>query len=289
MRIRRRFAVIIALAAAGALAVAGIAIAATTSTFSFKFSPATAPKQTYKAGSLFTDLETHYTNPGNAVPGGAVERTQIYLDKNFKINPGAAGKCAASKLSNQTMKGAMANCKSALVGTGTAQATANGAFNVNGCVLLFNGQPKNNHPTLNVFTRVQASNPSNISCANPSQNTQGNTTILLTGELKPATAPYGKVLDVDHITNAAAFPLTIFKTTIKKGNYVSARCAAADKTWRMKTTWTYNNGKKFTSSKTQKCTVGALAPPSTWLFEPSTDQEGRPTGRPSCISAGGDG
>jgi hypothetical protein len=256
MRNRRRFAVITALAAAGALAVAGIAIAATTSTFSFKFSPSTVPKTTFKAGSLFTDLETHYTTPGNNIPGGAVERTQIFLDKNFKINPKAAGTCAANQLANKTMKDAMAACKSALVGTGTAQATANGAFNINGCVLLFNGKPQSGNPTLQVFTRVQASNPSTISCASPSTNTKGNATILLTGVLKPATGLYGKVLDVNHITQAATFPLTIFKTTIKKGNYISARCAATNKTWNMKTTWTYNNGKSFTQAKTQKCTVG---------------------------------
>jgi hypothetical protein len=256
MRIRRRYAVIFAIAAAGALAVAGIAMAATTSTFAFKFSPSSVPKTTFKAGSLFTDLETHYTTPGNNIPGGAVERTQIYLDKNFKINPNAAAKCSKNQLANKTMKDAMAACKSALVGKGTAQATANGAFNINGCVLLFNGKPLNNHPTLQVFTRVQASNPSTISCADPANNTKGNATILLTGELKPATAPYGKVLDVNHITQAATFPLTIFKTTIKKGNYVSARCAAADKTWRMQTTWTYNNNVKKTVKKTQPCTVG---------------------------------
>src|SRR5215216_6132782 len=248
MRIRRRFAVIIALAAAGALAVAGVAIAATTSTFSFKFSPSTVPKKTYRAGSLSTNLVTHYTNPGNSVPGGAVERTQIYLDKNFKINPAVTPKCSANQLSGQTMKGAMANCKKALVGKGTAQATANGAFNVNGCVLLFNGKPKNNHPTLQVFTRVQA--------LNPSSNTQGNTTILLSGEYKPATGLYGKVLDVNHITNAAAFPLKSYKTTVKRGNYASARCAAADHLWHMKVVWTYNNGKTSSVSKTQRCTVG---------------------------------
>src|SRR3954447_17184225 len=98
MWIRRLYAVPIAVAAIAALAVAGIAIAATTSTFTFKASPSTAPKNTYQAGSLFTDLETHYTTPGNAIPGGAVERTQIYLDKYFKVNPGAATRCSASKL-----------------------------------------------------------------------------------------------------------------------------------------------------------------------------------------------
>lgn len=256
MRMSRRVVVTLAVAAAGALAVSGIAIAATTSTFSFSFSPDKVPKKKYKPGALKTNLTTHYTNPGNAIPGGAVDRTQIYLDKNWKINPKAAKKCSANQLSNQTMKGAMAQCKKAKVGQGTATATANGAFEIKGCVLLFNGKPKGGKPTLQVFTRVQASNPSNISCADPSSNTQGNATILLTGVLKDASGKYGKVLDVNHITQAATFPLEVFKTKIKKGNYISARCKAKNKKWHMQTTWTYNNGAKHTEQQSQKCKVG---------------------------------
>ena len=256
MRIRRRYAVLGAMGAAVAVTAVGVAIAAPTSTFTFKTSPSTAPKNTFKSGSLFTNLSTHYTNPGNNNPGGAVERTQIFLDKNFKINPAATPKCAPSQLRNKTMKQAMAACGNALVGKGTATASANGLFTINGCVLLFNGQPQSGNPTLQVFTRVQASNPSSISCTNPSQNSQGNATVLLNGVLKPATAPYGKVLDVNHITQSATFPLEVFKTTIAKGNYLSRRCNAADKLWRMKVTWTYNNNTKRTVSKTQQCTVG---------------------------------
>ena len=238
------------------LAVAGIAIAATTSTFTFKATPSTAPKNTYKAGSLFTDLETHYTNPGNNNPGGAVDRTQIYLDKNFKVDPTAATKCSPSQLSGKTMKQAMAACSSALVGTGAAKATANGLFGINGCVLLFNGQPQGGNPTLQVFTRVQASNPSNITCGSPASNSQGNATILLTGVYKPTTGLYSKILDVQHITQSASFPLTSYKTTVKKGNYASAKCAAADHLWHMKVVYTYNNNTTSTVSKTQQCTVG---------------------------------
>jgi hypothetical protein len=256
MRIRKRYAILVAVAAVAGVAIVGVALAATTSTFNFKASPGTAPKNTYQSGSLYTDLETHYTNPGNNKPGGAVDRTQIFLDKNFKVTPSAAGKCSANQLANKNMKQAMAACGNALVGTGNAQATANGLFNVNGCVLLFNGQPQNGNPTLQVFTRVQVSNPSSISCASPAQNTKGNTTILLTGVYKPAGGLYGKVLDVQHITQAAAFPLTIYKTTVKKGNYASARCAAADHLWHMKVVWTYNNGQSSSVSKTQHCAVG---------------------------------
>ena len=201
---------------------------------------------------MATDLVTHYTNPGNNNPGGAVERTQIYLDKNWKINPGAAAKCSSSQLSGKTMKAAMAACKNALVGTGTATATANGLFTIHGCVLLFNGQPQNGLPTLKVFTRVQASNPSNITCGNPTTNTQGNATVLLNGVLRNATAPYGKVLDVDQITQSASFPLEQFKTTIKHGSYIQAKCPTSP--WHMQTTWTYNNNTKKTVTKTQACT-----------------------------------
>ncbi len=256
MRIRRKSAVVFALVAGGALVVASIALA-TTSSFTFSFSPSKVPKKTYKAGSLTSNLVTSYTKPGNNIPGGAVERTQLFLDKNWKINPGAAKKCSSSQLANKTMKQAMAACGKANVGTGVATASANGLFTVRGCVLLFNGQPKNKQTTLQVFTRVQVSNPSTISCANPSSNTQGNTTILLTGVLKDASSPYGKVLDVNHITQAAAFPLEIFKTTIKKGNYISARCKASNETWNMKVVWTYNNAAKRTVTRSQPCKVGS--------------------------------
>src|SRR5690349_3446725 len=107
MRIRKRYAVLIAVAAVAGVAIAGVALAAPTSTFTFKATPSTAPKNTYKAGSLFTDLKTSYTNPGNNNPGGAVERTQIYLDKYFKVNPATATKCSSSQLQNKTMKQAM--------------------------------------------------------------------------------------------------------------------------------------------------------------------------------------
>jgi hypothetical protein len=248
MRIRRRFAVIFALAAAGAIAVAGVSMAASSSTFSFKFTPAKVPKKTYKAGALFTDLRTSYTTPADPV-----ERTQIYLDKDYKINPNAAGKCSPSQLSAKTMAQAMAACKNALVGTGKAQAQATFGT-IKACVLLFNGKPQNGNPTLQVFTRAQATPNSQISCTDPAHNNQGNATVLLTGVLKGASGLYGKVLDVNKITQASPFPLTVYTTTIKKGNYVAARCNATNKTWDMQIKWTYKSGKSNTIHKTQKCT-----------------------------------
>ena len=251
MRIRRRYAVVLALVAAGAMAVAGVAMAASSSTFTFSVSPSKVPKKNFQAAGLTTDLRTHYTKPADAV-----DRTQIYLDKNFKIDPSQAKKCASSQLSNKTMAQAMAACKKALVGKGAATAQGPPAIGtIKACVLLFNGKPAGGKPTLQVLTRAQATPNSQISCANPSSNNQGNATVLLQGVLKPATGLYSKVLDVSKITQKSPFPLEIFRTTIKKGKYFSARCKAANKTWNMQVTWTYKSGAKNTKTQTQQCQV----------------------------------
>jgi hypothetical protein len=249
MRFRRTYLAALAVAAVGALVVAGIAMAASSSTFTFKASPSKAPKNRYQAGSLFTDLITTYTTPADPV-----ERTQIYLDRYFRVNPKAAAKCSSNQLSNKTMAQAMAACKKALVGRGKAQAQA--PFGkVNACVLLFNGRPQAGKPTLKVFTRAQATPNSQIDCTSPATNNQGNATVLLNGVFKKAFGKYGKVLDVQKITQASPFPLTRYTTTVKRGSYASAKCAAANKTWHMKITWTYKSGQKATVHKTQRCTV----------------------------------
>ena len=80
--------------------------------------------------------------------------------------------------------------------------------------------------------------------------------MLLQGTLKDAASPYGQVLDVNHITEASSFPLELFTTTIHEKNYIAAKCAAADKTWRLQVKWTYNNGSSKTVKRTQPCTVG---------------------------------
>ncbi len=259
MRIRKRLVAVLAVVAAGAVVGSGFALAATTSEFTFKFSPNKVPKRKFKGGALKTNLVTHYDNPSAQT---AVDRTRIYLDKAFKIIPKAARKCDASQLAGQTMAGAMANCKKALVGKGKATASANGQFTINSCVLLFNGKKQGKNPTLQVFTRSQATNPSNISCKDPAHNNEGTNSILLTGVLKNASGKYGKVLDVNHISQATAgLPLEIYKTKIKKGKYINARCKARNHKWHLAVTWNYNDGTQHTEKQTQKCKVKRRVPP----------------------------
>jgi hypothetical protein len=268
MRIGRGSAVILAVAAVGAVAVAGIAVGApngdSSSVAGSKFSPSTLPKTTFKAGSLFVHTHAHYANPGNANPGGATERAQLYFDDDGKLNTTGVPRCDPNNVSGGDMAHAMSVCGSAKVGAGKAQAITNGgAFFLNGCVLVFNGKPDSaGRPTDLVFTRVQVAQPSTINCANPSTNHQGNTTVLLRGIVKPNPSSLpadfvgGKMLDVDHITSAAAFPLTDFQVTTKRGNYISARCNDADHKLNIRGKFTYNDGQSDTVGTSQTCTVG---------------------------------
>ncbi len=136
------------------------------------------------------------------------------------------------QLSSQTMAGAMDACKKAKVGT-ASRPRANGAFTIRGCVLLFNGKPKGGKPTLQIFTRVQASNPSTISCATREQHPgqrddpadrrpEAGAVAIRQG---PRRQPHHSVGDV---------PPRDLQDDDQKGNYISARCKASNKTWNMK-------------------------------------------------------
>ena len=254
MRIRRRRAAIFAVAAAGVLALAGIAIAApngNSSSVNFKFSPNTGLSATnFKAGQIFVHTHTNYKNPGNKSLGGFVHRVQLYFDNDFKFTTSGVPKCTANFASNTTMKAAMQACSTAKVGSGTASTAP--PSNFAGCVLAFNGPLKNNHPTIKLFTRVTFA--ATADCSSPATNTKGNTSVTLTGELKPANkAGFGKMLDVNNVDNAP-LPLDDFTTTVKRGNYVAARCSASP--WRMQAKFTYTDGQSDTVNPTQACSRG---------------------------------
>jgi hypothetical protein len=270
-RIKRRSAVILGLAAAGVLALAGIALA-TTSTVSFQAACGSStvppfnnkcPKSTFKGGSLNVHTHTDYTT-GSFV-GAKTDRARLYFDNDFKVDATVVGKCDPANLTGKNMKQAMTACGSKLVGTGTATATAATPQDVHACVLAFNGKnDTGGNPTLLLFTRAQVTGT--IDCSNRANNTNGNSTVVLSGSLKPANlSGYGKLLDFNHINAASPFPLNDFNVTVGKGkvagagNYISAKCSASP--WKLKTTFNYTDSSgtptsSQTLNSTHSCTVG---------------------------------
>ena len=252
MRIRRRYAAILAIAAVAALAAAGAAFAVTNnvSTATFKVTPNTGlSKTTFKNASLNVHTHTTFLHPGDKANGGFVKDVKLYFDSDLKFNTTAVPACNKN-LANTTEKQAMALCGTALVGKGTAQATSTAGATIPGCVIAFNG-PKNGagQPTLILHSRFVINPP----CPNPSTSTDGSVDAILTGTLSNAgVAGFGKKLDVPNI-DTQPLPLKDFVTTVQKLSYVQARCSATP--LQMRTVFTYSGTGQSpdTVNATQAC------------------------------------
>jgi hypothetical protein len=235
------------------LAIGGIAYGVThnVSHASVKFKPTKVPKKKYKGGKITVHTDTVFAHPGDRARGGFTHRVQIYFDKDIKFNTKNYPKCAGGFPANTTMALAMAQCKKAKIGTGTASTAPPSDFP--GCVIAFNGKPQGKKPTVVLFTRVTIPGPQ-ADCSNPAQNNKGTTSVTLTGLLKGASGKFGTQLDVNNIDNAP-LPLDDFTASIKRGNYVAARCHEKDKTWNSKIVHTYSGTGEppITVNYAQKC------------------------------------
>jgi hypothetical protein len=253
MRVSTRSVVVVALAAAGALALGTVALGAGNSTATFQFTPDQVPKDAYAKGSLFVHTHTDYTG------GTKTLRAQLNFDNDLKITTAGIPQCNKASVSGTlTLQQAMAACGNAKVGAGTAQANLISPGDVHGCVLAFNGKPSSGNPTLLLFTRLQV--PGSINCSNPASNTNGNGSVLLEGVIRPASGDFGMQLDVNNIPQAS--PLSDFKTTVSRGNYISARCHDANRQWNLRTTFTYTNPSSTqTVNASQTCQVAQGPPP----------------------------
>jgi hypothetical protein len=257
MRIGRRL-VVFAVAAAVALALGGTALAGAISNSSSikgsRFSPSKLPKQEFRKGKLFVHTHTNYANPGNRAQGGFVHRARLFFDDDFKIRTKAIPTCAGNFASGTTLASAMAACKPAKIGKGTASTAPTSNFP--GCVLAFNGHKRGHKPTVVLFARVTLMANGTANCRHPAHNTSGDTSVTLVGVLKRARGDFGRVLDVNGV-DTAPLPLDDFTTTVKRGKYVRARCHDGNRRLNIKAKFTYSgSGQPSDSvSSRQKCEV----------------------------------
>jgi len=254
MRIRRRTAVVLAIAAAGALTITGFALAASSSHTAsngnvsgvkFDFKPHKLPKTKFHKGALTLGTSTQFAHPPSD-PGGDVDRVQLWIDDDIKLNLNSVPKCnPASFSSGTTMAGAMAACGSSKVGSGTAHVAAT-AGGYPGCVLTFNGTNKR----IVLYTRIFVSTP--LNCSNPSSNNGGDTSVTLFGKLKGASGDFGTQLDVN--TTTTALPLGDFQSKIKRGKFATARCHDGNRKLNVKSKHSYNDGVKSVDKVFVRCT-----------------------------------
>ena len=238
------------------LAAAGIATAAGTSTVSFKFTPSTVPEHTFRAGAFNVHAHSAFTHDTRA------DRIRFNFDDDFRFAADSVPSCNPFHISGIIdMAQAMARCGSAMVGSGTAQFT-HGTETYNGCILAFNRTPPDLPPRVLLFIRANFAPSSAINCSNPRSNHDGNATVLLQGALRRGeTGPdYGVQLDLNHLTQAAAFPITDLVLTLHRGDYLSARCAIEDSVrgWQLRTRVRYANPRRVQTldDYAQRCVAG---------------------------------
>ena len=229
------------------------------STQRLDFSPSDLPTTTFKSGKAILHTQTSYVNPGNGNPGGATSRARLYFDDDFKFNPSATPTCHPTSFQpDETMADAMSHCGPARIGDGTAQINVNGA-SANGCALPFNGR-SGADPTVVLFMRFKVANPSTIKCTSPASNHRGDTSVVLAAPLKNnnsyggADLVGGKLLDINNITTASAYPLSDLNISIQKGSYVQARCHDDNQRLDLEARFTDNQNTTQTIHARKTCT-----------------------------------
>jgi hypothetical protein len=234
--------------------------------------------------SLFTQV-TNYDNDNNngcspgptcfpPVPDQATTATSIDYDQNivFTVNS-KLPQCPAASVDNEDTDTAVNNCKTSLVGSGTAYARIPGVPTTNNevelTVSVFNG------PTSNGTGGLDTGNPEVLLSA----DNASLPTTLVTGEVRPSPsgADYGVQLHVPQVPLIAsgAGALVLFDAQVQKSytngktgnkkktyNYVTATCDDDDTPglgqdsddWDMKATWTFEDASTESDTYAQDCT-----------------------------------
>ena len=241
----RKYLVIV-FAALAALALANFAFAGSTvpqQTITAKLTPTKLPKKKFKPAKIFVDIETQNNDEAPAPPGSneppKANRTVVDFPKNMKFDTKAVPKCkkgsaALEGTSTATAKKTCGNksivsvpTTDAVVGVGGPSST----LDVPVVVTAFNGNKPN---TLYLHARVES---------------LGITSVLV-GKLKKGPSGYGSTLDVT-VPPLTAGGIKSFRTTVKAGKYVQARCKSKNMTFRA--TSTYTNHSKTVDTYDTKC------------------------------------
>lgn len=234
---------ILAVVAIGALLVANFSTAAPgdQQTITTKLTPTKLSKKKFSPAKIFVDIETADNDaPGAAIPNQPPSATRTIVDfpTNMKFDTKAVPNCKGTEaqLQNTTTDQAIDICgKDSIVSVPTTDAhvTVGGATvtPVPIVVTAFNGEKANQ-----IFLHAKA--------------TTLPVTSVLVGKLVKAPSGYGTSLDVT-VPPLLAGAIDSFRTTVKSGKYVQARCKSKTNKFQARTT--YTNHDSTTATFESKC------------------------------------
>ena len=209
--------------------------------------PTKLEKKKFKPATIFVDVITDNNDEGNPDQPPSADRTRVDFSPNMKFTPSAVPTCKVSSaaLANTTTDAAKSACGNgsivSVAGAGKTEAEVKIDPNpvVNGdtpivvpvVVTAFNGFEKD---TLYLHARAD----------------DVNNTSVLVGKLTKGPAGYGRTLDVT-IPDLLAGAISDFKTTVKNGKYVQARCKDKTPTFQARTD--YENHTPTTATAEDPC------------------------------------
>ncbi len=250
-------------AAMTVLVAGGVAMASQNgNSSSVDFTPPTGlSASAFKNAQLAIHTNTDYADtPSDA---NAIDRIRIYVDNDFKLNPGAVPTCNLSQVAGQNMSQAMNSCGDAKVNLGvgkTSRFLPGGPFaEIPGCVLIFNGKPSGGNPVVGVYVRefFPWAYPNGADCSNPSSNTNGSASFALAGQLKDATGSFAgvgdfnKMIDIDNIPHTLR--ISELRFTIKRDSYFQARCHDSNRIQNIRAEFTYGDASKDVATDSDAC------------------------------------
>ena len=198
MRIRRRYAILVAVAATAfaAFGAAGAAQANNVSTLpTWNVTPSALPgpggTPPFANAQLTVQTHTNFTSPGNKPAGGFAKTVTLSFDDDVKLNLAGLPSCTATFGGSTTIAQAWERCGpgadtspevNAYLSPPTAvsgTASTAPASNFNGCTLVF----KKSATQVLLFARMTLVANGTPNCANPATNSSGNTSVSLAGTL----------------------------------------------------------------------------------------------------------
>lgn len=200
-------------------------------TITAKVTPSSLDKKEFKSAKIYIDIVTlpdDEVTPGFEQPPSAV-RTQVDFPDNLKFDTKAAANCNVDSdaLDGSTTKQAIKLCGKGSIVSKTNNTSAKvqvgsptpggGSAIIDVTVTAFNGNKPN---TLYLHARAD-----DVSITN-----------VLTGKLKKGPKGYKTTLDVT-VPPLPAGAISDFRTTVKKGSYVQARCKQKTATYQARTTY----------------------------------------------------
>ncbi len=250
----RKYLIFAVAAIVSSLAFGSIAQADEIQSITANLTPEKRSKKKFKPATIFVEILTsaNVDDPINPEQPPSAFNTKVNFPKNAKFDPKAVAKCKATQdeLQNTTTDQAIDLCGSASV-VSKGSVIPDGPEATTGTSAWVTVDLPGTGTTLGVPVQVTAFNASekNTLYLHSRADSVNNTSVLV-GKLKDGPDGYGDQLDVT-IPPLLAGAISRFTTTVKKGDYVQARCKNKNEKWQAVTK--YENHPTTTDDYTSKC------------------------------------